>query len=61
MTTTWNQPRITIVNGNGQSMKISTLPHDGLNPKLIEVGATYGVIHLSPASKDPNHWSINGH
>ena len=60
MTTTWTASTITIINGSGQAVKIDTLPHSGLNATLIEVGATYGVIHFKNAVMDPNHWSSNG-
>jgi hypothetical protein len=33
---------------------------NGLNAKLIAVGATYGMIHFRPASKAMNDWSVNG-
>lgn len=70
MRTTWSQSTITIVDGNGHSVVISTSPRTGLNSKLMAVGATYGVFHFCyppgtckehvPAD-DPKHWSVNGH
>jgi hypothetical protein len=60
MTTTWTGERITIREANGHEVTIDTTPHDGINSGLIAVGRSYGVIHLQPASHDPNHWSING-
>ncbi len=60
MTTTWTRRRIRIDEANGHRVTIDTRPRDGQNAELIRVGATYGVIHLQPAVKDPNHWSING-
>lgn len=61
MATTWNGQDITILDADGHPVTIDTVPHDGANSQLIAVGATYGVIHLQPASNDPNHWSVNGH
>lgn len=45
---------------DGSKVTITTLPRDGTNSKLIEVGATYGVIHFKNAQKDKPHWSTNG-
>lgn len=61
MTTIWNKKTITIVNGSGTSVTIDTTPHSDLNAQLIAVGASYGVIHFLNATRDPNHWSVNGH
>jgi hypothetical protein len=61
MTTTWSNARITIVDGTGHPVTISTTPRNGLNSGLIAVGATYGVIHYLNAAADPTHWSANGH
>jgi hypothetical protein len=61
MTTTWSNARITIVDGTGHPVTISTTSHNGLNSGLIAVGATYGVIHYLNAAADPTHWSANGH
>jgi hypothetical protein len=43
---------------HGEVQSISTGPRNGSNPKLIAVGATFGVIKLS---SDPPHWSDDGH
>jgi hypothetical protein len=61
MTTTWSNARITIVDGTGHPVTISTTPHNGLNSRLIAVGATYGVIHYLNTTADSDHWSVNGH
>ncbi|MEV7420339.1 hypothetical protein [Streptomyces sp. NPDC089919] len=61
MGTTWTARSITVRNHAGQRVTISSGPHDGTNAKLIAVGATYGVLHIQPASKDTTHWSTNGH
>ena len=60
MSTTWTSRRITIKNASGHSVVIRTGPRNGLNAKLIAVGATYGVIHFRPAGKSRNDWSVNG-
>lgn len=61
MTTTWSSARITVVDGTGHPVTIRTTPRNGLNSRLIAVGATYGVIHYLNAPADPTHWSVNGH
>ena len=43
---------------NGQMHAITSAPQSGMNPDLIKVGATFGVIKL-PA--DAPHWSDDGH
>lgn len=43
---------------HGVEQSISTGPRNGSNPKLIAVGATFGVIKLP---SDPPHWSDDGH
>jgi len=46
---------------SGKELKIRTSPRSGINGQLMKVGASYGVVHLHPAHKDPPHWSVNGH
>jgi hypothetical protein len=60
MSTTWSSRKITIKNASGHSVVIRTGPRDGLNAKLIAVGATYGVIHFRPVGQARNDWSVNG-
>jgi hypothetical protein len=61
MTTTWPKgSNITIDDSDGNPVHITSGPHDGLNPTLITVGASYDVIHFRPAYDDPDHWSSNG-
>lgn len=57
MAIAWNG-NLTITNGQGQSITITTLPHHGDNTTLHQVGASYGVIKLR---SDPPHWSADGH
>ena len=67
MTTTWTGT-VTVKNGQGHNVKITTTPRTGLNAKLMAIGQTYGVIHFcytgcttATPAKDANHWSFNGH
>jgi hypothetical protein len=49
-----------ILNASGNTIHIATLPRDGTNRHLIEVGATYGVYHLRNVDADRPHWSYDG-
>ena len=49
---------LTIVNGAGKSVAITSAPQSGLNADLITVGASYKVLKLI---SDPPHWSEDGH
>ena len=57
MTITWNV-RLGIRDFDGNVHYILTAPHDGTNPELVKVGATFGVIKLL---SDRPHWSDDGH
>lgn len=59
MQITWNNT-LTIKNKTGTSVTVDTTPRDSTNAKLIEVGATYGVIHFTDVPKDEVHWSTDG-
>jgi hypothetical protein len=61
MRTTWSAATIKIRTATGRIVKISSGPHDGTNPDLIAVGASYGVNHFSPVRSDRNHWSSDRH
>jgi len=68
MKTTWPVGPITIKNGHGKDIVISSGPHDGLNAKLMAVGQSHGVTHFCHSTcgkktprDDPNHWSVDGH
>lgn len=50
-----------IKKATGQIVALSSSPKDGTNRSLIDVGRSYGVIHLEPPEKDPPHWSTDGH
>ena len=58
MGVTWSGP-LTVQNADGTAATIISTPQDGTNPDLINLGAAYGVIHLTDAAKDKNHW-LNG-
>jgi len=51
---------IKIKKNDGSEETITTSPNDGTNSKLIEVGASYGVIHFKDVEKDKPHWSTDG-
>ena len=46
---------------NGFIKTIKGEPRDSTHPDLIAAGASYGVIHMKPASADKVHWSDDGH
>src|SRR5258708_11476202 len=57
MNISWSGP-LTIRNANGDLVTIRNGRRDGMNPQLIDVGRTYGVIkHMT----DQPHWSTDGH
>lgn len=51
---------LSIKNKSGKTVDIKSSPRSSINPDLIAVARTYGVIHFSPPAKDPPHWSLNG-
>jgi hypothetical protein len=56
----WDEDLV-IEDASGKELTIRTTPRSGINRELMKVGASYGVVHLHPAHKDPPHWSVNGH
>jgi hypothetical protein len=46
---------------DGVEVRIASLPRDSTNGLLIDVGASYGVIHFPDALADANHWSTDGY
>lgn len=46
---------------NGWIKTLVGEPRDSTHPDLIATGASYGVIHMKPASADKVHWSDDGH
>jgi hypothetical protein len=61
MALTWSASKITVKNAAGRTVTITSSPHDGTNPDLIAVGASYGVHHFAPVAADRNHWSSDRH
>jgi hypothetical protein len=57
MTIRWKEV-LRITDFNGVAHAIDSGPRTGSNRRLIEVGATFGVIKLA---SDPPHWSDDGH
>jgi peptidoglycan hydrolase-like protein with peptidoglycan-binding domain len=57
MTISWTGD-LKIKQANGTEITITTLPKNGTNAKLHDVGATYKVLHKLP--DDPPHWSVTG-
>ncbi|MCX7284978.1 MAG: peptidoglycan-binding domain-containing protein [Novosphingobium sp.] len=57
MTIAWTGD-LKIKQANGTEVTINTLPRNGTNAKLHDVGATYKVLHKLP--DDPPHWSVTG-
>jgi hypothetical protein len=52
----WNGS-LQVKQADGTSRTIPNPPRSGLNPELVQVGKTYGVIK---SSMDPPHWSDDG-
>jgi len=57
MSITWADQTITVHTAAGSPVTIRTKPHDGTNPELAAIGATYGVHKLVT---DVPHWSADG-
>ena len=57
MNISWNG-NLVIVDANGATAPIASLPRSCANRQLQQIGATYGVIKLAT---DPPHWSLTGH
>jgi hypothetical protein len=58
MNIAWTRVALIIVDVNGKKIRISGGNKDGSNPKLQDVGKSYGIIKLE---SDPPHWSSDGH
>ena len=57
----WTAKSVKVKTAAGKTVKIGSTPKDGTNPRLIAVGATYGVHYFAPVAADRNHWSSDGH
>jgi hypothetical protein len=51
---------LVIPDSDGNIYRISNSPNSGMNLRLQQVGATYGVIKYNRAGRDEPHWSVNG-
>lgn len=60
MTISWHGT-LKIMDAKGNPVEIASNPRSSTNPALIEVGASYGVIHFLDVHKDQPHWSVDGH
>jgi hypothetical protein len=52
---------IAVEDATGTTVDIATTPQTGMNPLVIQVGASYGVIKFVGGDADKPHWSTNGH
>jgi D-alanyl-D-alanine dipeptidase len=59
MTISWTG-NLTIVDGKGKTVTISTTPRTGMNAELQKVGKSYGVIKFWKGLRDKPHWSTDG-
>lgn len=59
MSVSWSGT-LSIKTKSGKTVDIKSSPRSSVNPDLIAIGKTYGVIHFSPPAKDPPHWSLTG-
>lgn len=59
MSVTWTGT-LSIKNKSDKVIDIKSVPRSSINPDLIKVAKTYGVIHFSPPADDPPHWSLTG-
>ncbi|MYN09091.1 peptidoglycan-binding domain-containing protein [Pseudoduganella aquatica] len=59
MSLTW-RGAVSVKDANGKLVQIKSLPRNGMNRQLIEVGATYGVKKYAGSGRDVPHWSNNG-
>ena len=60
MTITWPSKELIIKDASGNDVKIGSTPRTGMNTKLHEVGASYGVIKFWKGAADKPHWSTDG-
>jgi hypothetical protein len=59
MNISWDKD-LEIKKKDGTTKKIATLPRDGMNEDLHEIGKEYGVIKFYLGAVDKPHWSTNG-
>ena len=51
---------VSVKDGTGKLIEVTTLPRSGMNSQLKAIGASYGVKKFVGEAKDKPHWSING-
>jgi hypothetical protein len=52
---------VSVKNANETIIDITTTPRTGMNPLVIQIGASYGVIKFFGGAQDKPHWSTTGH
>lgn len=52
---------LTMRRANGETAVIDSLPRTGMNARLQQIGAGYGVVKYVGGASDKPHWSVNGH
>lgn len=51
---------LSVLDGRGQIVQITSAPWTGMNAQLQKVGASFGVIKYNHEGRDEPHWSDNG-
>lgn len=59
MTITWSGA-VTVNDGHGGTVRITSLPRTGMNRELQAIGASYGVTKFVGGEADRPHWSTTG-
>ncbi|VEC01732.1 Uncharacterised protein [Cedecea lapagei] len=59
MTLSW-MGNLEIKDNKGETTIIKTMPRDGMNTQLHEVGKSFDVIKYHGGAKDKPHWSTDG-
>lgn len=52
---------VSVEDAGGNLVNVTTTPRTGMNAKIIQVGASYGVIKYVGGANDKPHWSTDGH
>jgi hypothetical protein len=60
MTISWTSEELIIIDASGDEVLIDSGPKTGMNAKLHEVGASYGVVKFWLGASDKPHWSTDG-
>lgn len=51
---------VAVQDSAGKQVDITTKPRTGMNPQIVQVGASYGVIKFVGGTLDKPHWSTTG-